>query len=248
MATPKPVDVPAFAATQLSLLDAELQSELLETTTLISSTSPTSLQRAGVAITNLTVSSQRTGLGGKTVLELVLDSAVGGGKDSDLPEHGIRTGDIVLVAEQPAGSAKKREVKELEQKGARGVVTRAGRGGVSVALDLDAGREDEADVLVGGKRLWVVKLANDVTYKRMNQTMGRLLKMKEDEYSTFQRVMFGLSSVSAVPEKLGEQETGKLEWVDENLNDSQKEAIRFALASHEIALIHGPPGVGRPTF
>lgn len=241
MPPPTPLSVSSFATTQLSLLDAELQSELLETSTLISATSPTALQRAGVAITNLTISSQRTGLGGKTVVELVLDSAISGGAGKDgtgaLPEHGIRVGDIVLVAEQPAGSARKREVKELEGKGARGVVTRAGRDGVSVALDLE--REEG---LEGGKRLWVVKLANDVTYKRMNQVMTRLLKMGEGEYSGFLRVMFGLSSVVDLPEVMGE-ETGEMEWVDENLNESQKEAIRFALASKEVALIHGPPGV-----
>jgi len=65
----------------------------------------------------------------------------------------------VVVAEQPAGSAKKREVKELEERGSRGVVTRLGRGAVWVALD---GEGDD----VGVKRLWIVKLANDVTYKR----------------------------------------------------------------------------------
>ena len=69
------VDVPAFAATQMALLEVELQSELDETSSLISNTSPTSLQRAGVAITNLTLVSQRTGFGGKTVVELGPDSA-----------------------------------------------------------------------------------------------------------------------------------------------------------------------------
>lgn len=29
------------------------------------------------------------------------------------------------------------------------------------------------------------------------------------------------------------------------MNDSQKDAIRFALASREVALIHGPPGTGK---
>jgi DNA polymerase alpha-associated DNA helicase A len=111
--------------------------------------------------------------------------------EGELPEHGIRVGDIVIVSEQPAGSAKKREVKELEGKGSRGVVTRVGRSAVWAALDSE---EDE----VGMKRLWLVKLANDVTYKRyislylsihektlmesrMNQTIGRLAKMKEEE-------------------------------------------------------------------
>jgi len=153
------VDITSFATTQLALLDAELQSEVTQTSSLISNTSPTALQRAGVAITNLTLASQRTGSYGKTVIELSPDSATSNG-EGDLPEHGIRTGDIVVVAEQPAGSAKKREVKELEAKGCRGVVTRVGKGAVFVALD---GEDDE----VGGlKRVWVVKLANDVTYKR----------------------------------------------------------------------------------
>lgn len=155
MAPKEAVDIPSFATTQLSLLEAELQSELTETSSLITATSPTSLQRAGIAITNLTLSSQRTGLGGKTVVELAPDSATGG----ELPEHGIRTGDIVVVAEQPAGSAKKREVRELEERGCRGVVTRVGRAAVWVALD---GEGDD----VPAKRLWIVKLANDVTYKR----------------------------------------------------------------------------------
>lgn len=115
------------------------------------------------------ISSQRTGLGGKTVVELGLDPAVSG-PGGAVQGHGIRVGDIVLVSEQPPGSAKKREVKELESKGARGVVVRVGKGEgqapvVSVALDRE---EDDENALggTGGRRLWVVKLANDVTFKR----------------------------------------------------------------------------------
>lgn len=86
-----------------------------------------------------------------------------GSAEGELQEHGIRVGDIVAVSEQPSGSAKKREVKELEEKGSRGVVTKVGRSAVWVALDENGKGEEN----VGGmKRCWVVKLANDVTYKR----------------------------------------------------------------------------------
>lgn len=68
-----------------------------------------------------------------------------------------------MVSEQPAGSAKKREVKELEGKGCKGVVTRVGRSAVWVALDEE---ERDGGGVEGMKRLWLVKLANDVTYKR----------------------------------------------------------------------------------
>lgn len=78
----------------------------------------------------------------------------------------------------------------------------------------------------------------------MNQVMEKMQKMTESEYSSFIRVLFGLSSPSPVPKDLpADEELSKIEWFDPTLNDSQKDAIRFALASREIALIHGPPGV-----
>jgi DNA polymerase alpha-associated DNA helicase A len=83
-----------------------------------------------------------------------------------------------------------------------------------------------------------------LTFCRMNQTMEKLQKMTEAEYSSFIRVLFGLSSPSPVASDLSAHSDLKnIEWFDPLLNESQKDAIRFALASREIALIHGPPGV-----
>ena len=93
MAPKDAIDIPSFATTQLALLEAELQSELLETSSLISNTSPAALQRAGLGITNLTLTSQRTGLGGKTVVELGPDSATAS-KDGELAER--CKGDIAI--------------------------------------------------------------------------------------------------------------------------------------------------------
>ncbi|KAF2686720.1 DNA helicase [Lentithecium fluviatile CBS 122367] len=239
---PEPTDIASFATAQLSLLDDELQAELAETNALLSSHTPTALSRAGLAILNLNVSSIRTGLGGKTVIELELDSAVvAKGEKADIPEHGIRVGDIVAVQDQPAGSAKKTEKRDLAKKGVEGVVHRVRRENVEIVLD-----KEDADVPSGGK-LWIVKLANDVTYKRMNQTMTKLQKLQDQETTPFMRVLFGQGSPSTLPSDLNDplNPLHKLEWNDPNLNDSQKEAIRFALASREIALIHGPPGTGK---
>ncbi|KAJ4366705.1 hypothetical protein N0V95_000033 [Ascochyta clinopodiicola] len=239
---PNFTDIPAFATSQLALLDAELKAELSETDALLSSHTPTALARGGLAILNLNVSSVRTGMGGKTIVELALDPAVvAKGAKPEIPEHGIRVGDIVAVADQPAGSAKKTEKKELEKKGAEGVVLRVRRENIEMVLD-----KEDADVPSGSK-LWIVKLANDVTYKRMNQTMTRLQKFGEQEYTPFMRVLFGQDSPSPLPSDLNDPSNPlhKLEFNDPSLNDSQREAIRFALASREIALIHGPPGTGK---
>ena len=83
---------------------------------------------------------------------------------------------------------------------------------------------------------------------RMNQTMAKLQGMSEAEQSMFIRVLFGQSTPSLVPEDLSKDpDVGNLDWINPDLNDSQKDAIRFALKSSEIALIHGPPGVRHPS-
>lgn len=147
---PKPVDIQAFATTQLSLLSAELAAETASTTALLSSTSPAALARAGFAILNLVISTQRTGLGGKTVLELEQDRAIGAGTAGEVGEHGIRVGDIVRVGGQPKGNEKKKERADIEGRGLEGVVVRVGSRGVQIAMRQDDGVVDD---LRG--RLWV---------------------------------------------------------------------------------------------
>ncbi len=54
------------------------------------------------------------------------------------------------------------------------------------------------------------------------------------------QVLFGISSpmIDTLPD---------LTFSDDSLNDSQKEAIRFCVASRDVGLIHGPPGTGKTT-
>ncbi|KAI5248463.1 DNA helicase [Aureobasidium subglaciale] len=211
-----PIDVSNFADKQLQLLATELNAELEETALLTATHAPSTLARAGLAVLNLSVSAQRTGLGGKSLVELSLDPAIAGA-DTELPEHGLRVGDIVGVSEQPKGAEKKKERQDMEQKQIQGVVVKVLREIIVVALD-----KDEVDT-PGGK-LWL------------------FVKYAQSEHSTLMRVLFGQSSaVSVQPRDMAKD----LEWMDPSLNESQKEAIKFALASSEVALIHGPPGTGK---
>ena len=148
MASLKAIDIPAFASTQLSLLSDELAAETASTSALLSTPSPTTLSRAGLAIINLVVASQRTGLGGKVVLELEQDHAIG--NHGELGEHGIRVGDIVRAGEQPKGNERKKEKAGMVGRGVEGVIVRVGQKAVQVAL----GKEEEDAEGLGG-RLWV---------------------------------------------------------------------------------------------
>ncbi len=142
------LDVSHFVSRQLSLLDAELQAELEETQLITSTHAPTRLARAGLAVLNLSVFSQRTGFGGKTLLELGLDPAVG---SSELPEHGLRVGDICAVAEQPKGAERKTERQGMESRGVEAVVIKVQKEHLTVALD-----KEEVDVPNG--KLWLCVL------------------------------------------------------------------------------------------
>ncbi|KAF2452979.1 DNA helicase-like protein [Lineolata rhizophorae] len=256
------IDVPSFAAAQLSLLATEHAAEASEMALLASAHSPAQLARAGLAVRNLLVASQRTGMGGKTVVELEGDPATsGGGEKGDaggsggvIGEHGIRVGDVVGLQSQEGsgesgkkrGGAGKKEKQSNADKGVEGVVVRVKQDAISLALGKGDDRDD-ADLPQG--RVWLVKLANEVTYKRMKQTMERLEKLRDSDYTPLMRTLFGLTPLSDIPPGAEEGTSGDTvkdsEWISERLNDGQKRAVRFALAAPEVALIHGPPGTGK---
>lgn len=71
--------------------------------------------------------------------------------------------------------------------------------------------------------------------------MEKMAKMTESDHSHFMRVAFGQTT----PLQPDYEHPGPVEFTDPTLNDSQKDAIRFALAAKDIALIHGPPGTGK---
>ncbi|EED19166.1 DNA helicase, putative [Talaromyces stipitatus ATCC 10500] len=254
------VQIPLFAAAQRKLLQKEHEAEKLSSALATSSTNTVSpstrrtLQATGYALTGLVLEQWRTGMGGRIVGEFGADAAFATESTEDTDgrarfgAHGIRVGDVVRVLEISAGRKSGREGKEAEgnkANGAEGVVIKASDKALSVAFGQTGGganaRAEEAVDDLWGKKLWLVKLANDVTHRRLNQTMEKMEKMPESEHTYFMRVLFGHTT----PSSPDYDAIGAIEFIDPTLNHSQKEAIRFALASKEIALIHGPPGTGK---
>jgi len=39
----------------------------------------------------------------------------------------------------------------------------------------------------------------------------------------------------------------ELQYYNQNLDSSQKEAVKFALSQRDVAIVHGPPGTGKTT-
>ncbi|KUL91924.1 hypothetical protein ZTR_01435 [Talaromyces verruculosus] len=256
-----PVPISLFADAQRKLLQKEHEVEKLSSALATSSTNTVSpstrrtLQATGYALTGIVLEQCRTGMGGRIVGEFRADAAYAteSTEESDgrarFEAHGIRVGDVVRVLEISSGRKSGKEGKEAggnKSNGAEGVVIKASEKALSVAFGQNGGganakAEEESVDDLWGKKLWLVKLANDVTHRRLNQTMEKMEKMSESEHSYFMRVLFG----NTTPSSPDYDTIGPLDFIDSTLNDSQKEAIRFALASKEIALIHGPPGTGK---
>ncbi|KAF8435216.1 P-loop containing nucleoside triphosphate hydrolase protein [Terfezia claveryi] len=142
-----------------------------------------------------------------------------------------------------SGSAKKREKVEFGKRGLQGVVVRVD--GVTVVVAVE-NRKSGVDGLlqVASGRLWVFKVANDATFIRMEKAMVTLQNLHEkSSLSHLHRVLLGIDYPLTVSPS-DEQKVVE-SFFDGNLNPSQKSAVRFALASPDIALIHGPPGTGK---
>ncbi|KAG2229940.1 hypothetical protein INT48_001206, partial [Thamnidium elegans] len=100
---------------------------------------------------------------------------------------------------------------------------------------------DEASFITSSPKLiercQIVKLPNEVSYQRMLNTLSQIKKGAiKRNLSVLAEVLLGLRHLSEP------KDMTKINFKDTSLNEYQKEAVRFALGSPELSLIHGPPG------
>jgi ATP-dependent RNA/DNA helicase IGHMBP2 len=82
-------------------------------------------------------------------------------------------------------------------------------------------------------------LGSDATYKRMRRALDIALR-QGGRLGELREILLGNESASMgdLPE---------INFLNDRLNDFQRDAVRSALAAQDIALIHGPPGTGKTT-
>ncbi|XP_067396552.1 DNA-binding protein SMUBP-2 isoform X1 [Emydura macquarii macquarii] len=217
--------VPGFVSRQLELLQEEREAEIEETRAWRESIFLKELQRRGVCLLKLQVASQRTGLYGRL---LVTFQPRKHDPDAELPCNNFGPGDIVGLYE----SAGQNDPLST------GIVTRITPKLVTVAF------EESRDGLLSLDRensYRLLKLANDVTYKRLKKALNTLNQYHSGPACSLIDVLFFSSDPSAPGE------TKPLKFYNESLDESQREAVFFSLAQRELAIIHGPPGTGKTT-
>ncbi|GFO34359.1 DNA-binding protein smubp-2 [Plakobranchus ocellatus] len=222
--------VEEFVNKTLSLLDKEREAEIQETQTLSERLSAKELEKRGVCLRRLQLSSHRSGLYGRMVA-LFVPEAKHRGKNvkQELPSSNITPGDIVGVGLTNSSPTDKPLTS--------GIVLQMSAFNISVAFDES---QDILD-LDDSASYKLTKLANDVTYRRLKASLNDLLKYRDGPARRLIDSLFVLEEVSG---PFGEF---PFKFLNEGLDESQREAVKFALTQREVAIIHGPPGTGKTT-
>lgn len=165
------------------------------------------------------------------------------------PPHTFRPGDLARIeANVSSAPASKKSKPSTDAKGAQaeGVVYKVTDSKIIIAVDGSDSNSDDLDL---PERCRVLKLANSVTYDRMDKAIHQLEKIvipsddgggkPSGELTALIQVLLGMKLPAS------RQPIENLSFFDDTLNDSQKTAVRFCLESPEVACIHGPPGTGK---
>ncbi|TNY18032.1 P-loop containing nucleoside triphosphate hydrolase protein [Rhodotorula diobovata] len=244
MAAAPPED---FLKRLIELVEQERAAEEQESSLLISNSPVSLLERNGLALGNL-AGQTSIGLGGRLLVELERPSAYH--VSPAFPPHDFRPGDLARLRQQGAGGSgaaagkkggaskggKDDKGKGKDDGGLDAVVYRTTATKITLAVD------EPSDDFVLPDRIQIVKVANPTTFTRQVFFLNRALRKLEAPPSPLLSVLLGQKKPSVA--QRGPDDPG-LALIDDNLNDSQREAVDFALSSEEVALIWGPPGTGK---
>ena len=124
----------------------------------------------------------------------------------------------------------------------KGIVTQFNSKKIVIAFD----EETEEETLP--KNICLVQLVNQITYDRIKNGLEKLKQMEFNEKSlNLVNVLFEVFEPTFNESNERKNYIKNLTFFNNELNESQKDAVRFALEVNEIGLIHGPPGTGKTT-
>src|SRR5579884_1403037 len=201
------------------LLELEAKAEMAQALARMQRLTPEQAERTGDCLVGLVVIEESSGLGGRCLLRLAKRDRAASWSWTRL---GVGTPILLTVQGQRNGP------------GWRGVVCERTEQAICIALNEPP---DEADEPV----LYRVELAADeMARQRQRAALDRARTARGDRLAELRDVLLG-----KVPPVLGSPDHDVA--LDPTLNASQHEAIRFALAAQDVAIIHGPPGTGKTT-
>jgi hypothetical protein len=201
------------------LLELESEAEARQVRESAGRLGPAQAEQSGQCLVDLVVRDEYPGLGGRYLLSLAKRE-----RGRALPWTRLGAGTPVLVSPEGAGT----------KTGWRGVVCERDEQSLRVALHEPPERER------GDGTLRVDLAPDEAARLRQRQALERARAARGDRLAELRAVLLGERGPEFDP-------ATPLTPLDSGLNPSQVEAVSFALAARDLAVIHGPPGTGKTT-
>ncbi len=202
----------------LRLLDLESREEAQRAAQRMRRLTPVEAEKSGNSLIDLAVADENAGLGGRYIVDFVRRTR------STLPWTRLDVGSPVVLSPN----------KDRAEVSYRGVICQRSETSISVALD---GLPDE----LGDYDAWRMDSAFDeIATQRQRAALEQARVLRGDRNAILRDVLLG----ERQPEFGVDPAVGPL---DRSLNESQIDAVQFALSARDVGLIHGPPGTGKTT-
>ncbi|KAM0016856.1 putative hydrolase [Helianthus debilis subsp. tardiflorus] len=214
------ISLEQFVSKMTPLIDMEKEAEISASMSSGANRNLESASKRGSTILNLKCVDVQTGLMGKTLLELQSN------KGDVLPAHKFGTHDVVVLKPNKADLGS----PALGQ----GVVYRLKDSSITIAFD---------DIPEEGLNspLRIEKVANEVTYRRMKDTLIQLSKgIRTGPAADLVPVLFGERTPTVAKKDISFTPFNK------NLDHSQMQ-LKKLYHQKTFFLLHGPPGTGKTT-
>lgn len=200
------------------LLELESRAQAREASERSRRVSRADAERTGTSLVDLVPADEDTGLGGRYILQLVKR------KRSPLPWTRLDVGSPVVLSPDSGTSAAEH----------RGVVCE--RSNTSLRVALSTMPDDLAE-----HETWRLDLSSDeIAAQRQRIALQRAKLARAERLAELRDVLLGRRTPEFTP--LRDEPA-----LNPRLNETQQQAIQFALTARDVALIHGPPGTGKTT-
>lgn len=214
---PPPADEDHFHRL-LRLMELEAEAEATQLRESLARFTGPEAERSGQTLLHLAIRDVYGGLGGRVLVTLAKRQL-----NEPLPWTQLGVGTPVLLSEETEGGDRW-----------RGVVSQLDSAAIQVALDewLEPGSE---------RTTFRLDLANDeITRQRQRAALERVAVARGDRLAELRQILLGRQAPYF-------RRDGLYQPLDPTLNESQQEAVCFALTVRDVGLIHGPPGTGKTT-
>jgi ATP-dependent RNA/DNA helicase IGHMBP2 len=176
-------------------------------------------ERSGRCLLKLAIRDEQPAMGGRVIATLAKRD-----QTQTLPWNRLGVGTPVLLTEENVE----------RQRGWRGVVCRREAAAIDVVLTESLEPQQDRPTF----RLDIS--SDEIARQRQTAALSQARTAEKGRLAHLRDVL-----LNQRPPKQNEQR--KLTPLDEGLNASQIEAVEFALAAGDVAIIHGPPGTGKTT-